>query len=172
MITSFCKSWMISAELLASSRRTSFSLMYSSSAHERLTPAGHLCLEAVEAGRGADEHPFPVRATPVDVADVLGDSDDAEVLTIRTEHPDALRARYPDVAALVALHAVDEVALLEGSRADALREHPAVRDRTVGLDVEHSDMGARRVVDVEQRLVGRKAEPGRLLEVVDEEVHI
>ena len=39
-------------------------------------------------------------------------------------------------------------------------------------DVEHADVGPRRVVDVEQRLVRREAEPVRLLEVVDEQLEV
>src|SRR5947208_1456290 len=121
--------------------------------HERLAAPGDLGLEPIQAGRGADEHPLPLRAAPVEVADALGNLDHAEVLSFRAEDPDAFGAGDPDGAALVALHPVDEIALLETPRADALGEGPPVRDGAVGADVEDADMRSRRVVDIEQRFV-------------------
>ena len=44
--------------------------------------------------------------------------------------------------ALVALHAVGD-ALLDDAGADALEEHAAVRERPVGVHVEHLDVRAR-----------------------------
>ena len=72
---------------------------------------------------------------------------------------------HPDVAELVDLHPVRD-ALLDHAGADALEEHAAVRERAVGVDVVDLDVGARGVVDVQQLLVGREAEPVRHLELV------
>src|SRR5437016_4758922 len=94
------------------------------------------------------------------------------MLALRTEDPDAVRAGDPDVPLLVALHAVDEAALLQFAGPDLLGKDATVGDRAVGFDGEDADMRAWRVVDVQQRLVRRKAQPIRLLEVVDEELRI
>src|SRR3989442_3095455 len=72
---------------------------------------------------------------------------------------------------LVALHPVRD-AFLDHTRADALEEHPPVRDRPVRLPVEDANVGTRCVVDVQQGFVGREAETIRLLEVVDEQLGI
>src|SRR5690349_11531522 len=114
MITSFCMSWTIRTVRFGSSVKSAISPPTSRlRVHERLAAAGDTGLEAVERRRGRDEHPLPVGAAPVDVPDTLRDLDDAEVLAVRGEDPDALRAGHPDVAALIALHPVDEAALGE-----------------------------------------------------------
>ena len=65
----------------------------------------------------------------MDVADALGDLDDAEVLAVGCERPDAAGAGDPDVAALVALHPVDEAAGGDVPVADVLRR-TAARSRS------------------------------------------
>src|SRR5262249_26528834 len=145
VMTSFCRSWMISAVRFGSSCSDAFSAMSSSSPHERLAPRGGLRLEPVETGARADEHRAPAGAAPVEIADGLGDLDDAEVLALCAQHPDAARPRHVDVPALVALHAVDEVALLEARRPDPLGEEAPVREGAVPLDVEDPDMRVIRV---------------------------
>ena len=70
------------------------------------------------------------------------------------------------------LHPVDEAALREVAVADVLGEHAAVGERVVRPDIEHADVRAIGVVDVEQRLVRREAQPVRLLEVVDEQLDL
>src|SRR5918912_4400024 len=121
MITSFCRSWMISAERFASRFRLSCSATASSSAHVRETVARDLALDAVERRRAREEQPVPVRAAPVEVADVLWYLDDAEVLALRADHPHAARPGHVDVAALVALHPVGD-AFLDHARADVVEE--------------------------------------------------
>src|SRR6266550_1964275 len=116
IITSFCMSWMISAARLRSMLRVSFTAS-PPLAHERLAAAAHLGLHAVHGCAGRNEEPVPVRAAPVDVADVLA---------ARSEHPHALRARHPDVAALVALHPVDELPRRQVAGADAFGEEATV----------------------------------------------
>src|SRR5256714_6881274 len=93
-----------------------------------------------------------IRDLTVRSSDVCS-SDLAEVLPSRAEDPDAFGAGDPDGAALVALHPVDEIALLETPCADALGERAPVRDGAIGADVEDADVRSRRVVDIEQRLV-------------------
>src|SRR2546428_11783632 len=88
------------------------------------------------------------------------------------EAPEPVRTAHPDVAALVAFHPVDESALCEVAVSDVRGEHAAVRDRPVRLDVEDADVRVRRIVDVEERLVGREAQPVRLAEVIDEELRV
>src|SRR5438132_1077584 len=102
MITSFCRTWTISAVRLGSILKSAIARLLS--AHERFFAPRDLRLEAVEAVRRADEHPLPVGTAPVVVADGLRDLNGAEMLSVRAEDPDALRPRDPDVAALVALH--------------------------------------------------------------------
>src|SRR6266498_2545338 len=101
--------------------------------------AACLCLDPVNGRRGRNEEPAPVRAAPVEVPDVFRDLDDAQVLTLRCEDPDAFRPRHPDVAVLVALHPVDQLARLEVSGPDAVGEDTRVRDRPVAGDVEDAD---------------------------------
>ena len=96
---------------------------------------------------------------------MLRHPDHAEVLAVRRENPEAARAGDVDVALLVALHAVDH-AVLQHAVADVLGEHATVGERAVLGHVEHPDVAARGVVDVEDALVRREAEPVRLVEVV------
>src|SRR4051812_34700926 len=118
IITSFCMSWMISAARLRSMSTLSFSLMVPS-AHERLAAAAHLGLDAVQGRRRRHEQPAPVGAAPVQVADALRNLDDAEMLALGREDPHTFGPGHPDVAALVALHPVHELARLEVAGADA-----------------------------------------------------
>src|SRR6476659_8924923 len=162
IITSFCRSWIRSAV------RFGFSFSFAIGRllfHVRLAPRADLRLDRVERGRARDEQGVPVGTAPGEVAGVLRDLDHAEVLALGADHPDAAGAGDPDVAFLVALHPVRD-ALLDHAGADALEEHPPVRERAVGVDVVDLDPRLRRFVDVEQRLVGREAEPVRLLVLV------
>src|SRR5580765_7453202 len=162
IITSFCRSWISSAV------RFGFSFSFAIPrllCHVRLAPRADLGLDRVQRGRARDEQGLPARAAPREVAGVLRDLDHAEMLALGADHPDAAGARDPDVAFLVALHPVRD-ALLDQAGADAFEEHAPVREAPVGLDVVDLDPRLRRVVDVEQRLVGREAEPVRLLVLV------
>src|SRR5215212_255885 len=131
MITSFCRSWMTSAVRPASRERTS---SLTSSPHVREPVAGDLAGHAVDRRRRRDEQLVPAGAAPIQVADGLRDLDGADVLPLRAEDADAAGPGHPDVAALVELHAVDEVAGLEAGRADAVGEHPRARQRAVRAD--------------------------------------
>src|SRR5947207_13001971 len=95
------------------------------------------------------------------------------MLPVRRQHPDAARAGDPDVAVLVALHAVD-VALAGHAGADALGDDAPVVERAVRRYVEDLDVARRRVVDVEELLVGREAEAVRLVELalLDDELEL
>src|SRR5690242_12427796 len=86
MITSFCRSWTISAVRFGSILKSAISPP-SQSAHERLAPSRDLRLEPVEAVRRADEHPLPVGPAPVVVPDGLGDPHGAEMLPLRADRP-------------------------------------------------------------------------------------
>src|SRR5213595_3736858 len=71
MITSFCRSWTISAQRDGSSFSSSFTLD-SSLPHVRLVPGTDLGPDRVERRRRGDEERVPVLAAPRQVADVLG----------------------------------------------------------------------------------------------------
>src|SRR4051812_15282564 len=170
MITSFCRSWIRSAVFFGFSL---FSLATVGSplsaggsrrsrpppakksgrlAHVGLAARPDLGLHGIQRGAARNEERVPVGAAPREVADVLGDPDGAEVLARGADHPDAARAGDPDVPLLVALHPVRD-ALLDHTGADAVEEHAAVLKAVVRGDVVDLDERARRVVDVEQRLV-------------------
>ena len=95
------------------------------------------------------------------------------MLALGGDHPDALRAGDPDVPSLVDLHPVRD-ALLDHAGADAVEEHPAVRERAVVVHVVDLDERPRRVVDVEERLVRGEAQPVRHLVLVlpDDELQL
>src|SRR6185436_396600 len=103
-MTSFCRSWMMSA-VRARSRLTGLSSVVGKAGR------GHLRLDAVHGRRRGDEQRPPAGAAPAEVADVLGRLDHAEMLARRVEHPHAAGSGDPDVAALVALHPVDDAVL-------------------------------------------------------------
>src|SRR5712691_1190519 len=167
MITSFWRSWITRAAEFGSMRSICLPLVHVAEPVSR-----DLHPYAVDGGRGRDVERAPVVVAPVDVADALRHLDRAEMLTVRREDPDAVGAGDVDVALLVELHPVDEATLGQVAVADVLGEHAAVGKRVVRADVEHADVRARRVVDVEQRLVGREAKPVRLLEIVDEQLDV
>src|SRR6266513_677976 len=171
IITSFCRSCTTSAARAGSTLICSLSLTASSSRHVAEPVAPDLYPDPVERGRARHVEIAPVVAAPVEIADVLRHLDHAEVLGLRADHPDAAGPGDVDVASLVALHPVGD-SLLDHARADVVEEHPPVRDRAVRLPVENPDVGPRRVVDVQQRLVGREAKPVRLIKVVHEELRL
>src|ERR1700730_877268 len=170
-ITSFWRSWMIRAARPGSTSMRSVSLTVSSSRHVAEPIPRHLHRDSVQRGRARHVQVAPFLAAPVQVADVLRDLDHAEQLGLGADHPDSSGSSDVDVAALVAFHPVGD-ALLDHARADVLEKHPTVSDRPVRLPVEDADVRARRVVDVEQRFVGRETQTVRLLEIVDEQLRI
>src|SRR5439155_8629030 len=93
----------------------------------------------------------------------------AEHLARRGVDPDAAGRGDPDIAALVALHAVGQAGLELG--ANAAGEDARIGERAVGFDVEGADQRLRGVVDVEQAFIGREAEAVGLVEqmAVDDE---
>src|SRR4051794_22496263 len=101
MITSFWRSWMISADREASSFRPS---SLTGSPHVGESVAGDLAGDAEERRRRGDEQLVPAGPTgwagPVQVADVLRDLDGPDLLAVRVEHAHAARPGDPDVAAL------------------------------------------------------------------------
>src|SRR5438309_11703608 len=113
MITSFWRSWMISAADFGSIRSIRLLLV-----HVAEPVAADLHAHAIDRRRGRDVHRLPVVAAPVQVAGALRDLDHAEVLAFGAEDPDAVRAGDVDVAPLVGLHPVDEAALGEVAVAD------------------------------------------------------
>src|SRR5262249_9360617 len=110
IITSFCRSWIRSAVRFGFSLSLAIRVLL---VHVGLAAARDLRLHPVQRGRRRNEEPVPVGPSEGQVPHALGDPDDADVLTVRTEHPDALGAGDPDVPLLVALHPVDEAALLQ-----------------------------------------------------------
>ena len=111
-----------------------------------------------------------VSAAPGEIGDEFGHAHLAEQLAGRRIDPDAAGRGDPDIAALVALHAVGQAGLELG--ADAAGEDARIGERAVGFDVEDADQRLHGVVDVKQALVGREAEAVRLVEqmAVDHEL--
>src|SRR4029077_5148066 len=109
MITSFCKSWMTMAAALG----LILSISPPPLVHVAESVARDLHPHAVHGRRGRDVQGAPVVVAPVDVAHAFGHLDRAEVLAVRTEDPDAVRAGDVDVSLLVDLHSVDEAAFRE-----------------------------------------------------------
>ncbi|MGY2934830.1 putative ferredoxin-like protein [Bradyrhizobium sp. GM6.1] len=105
-----------------------------------------------------------IRPAPGKVGDEFGQAELAEQLAPRRIDPDPAGCRNPDVAVLVALHAVGQAGLELG--ADTAREHTRTRQRAVAVDVEYTDECLYGVVDIEQFLVGREAQPIRLVEQI------
>src|ERR687888_1682072 len=129
IITSFCKSWTINtARRGSTSTCSAISLTLSSSPHVAEPVPRHLHPDPIQGRRARHVQVVPVVAAPVEVADVLGHLDHAELLRVGADHPHAARAGDVDVAVLVALHPVRD-ALLDHAGADVFEEHAAVRDR-------------------------------------------
>src|SRR5262245_22524182 len=93
--------------------------------HVRLAPWPDHRPDRVQRGRARNVERAPIRATPCQVSAVLGHDDRSEVLTEGGDDPGPARACDPDVAALVALHAVRDP-ILDDPRTDAFEEDPAV----------------------------------------------
>src|SRR5918994_6589009 len=110
IITSFCRSWMISAQR-AGSRVNASSFIFVLLAHVRLAARADLRPDRVQGCRARDEERVPVVAAPGDIARVLRDLHHAEVLAGGGDDPDPAGAGHPDVAALVALHPVGDALL-------------------------------------------------------------
>src|SRR5262249_7577650 len=99
---------------------------------------------------------------PGQVGDHLREAHFAEQIPRRRIDPDAAGRGHPDIAALVAFHAVGQSWLQLG--ADAAGEHTRIGKQPVGLDVEGTDQRLHGIVDIEHALVWREAQPVRLLE--------
>ena len=106
------------------------------------------------------------------IGDELGHPDLAEERAGARIDPDAARRRDPDIAGAVAFHAVGNARLQLGTQPGG--EDAIGAERAVGVDVEHADQRPHRVVDVELPLVGRKAQPVRLIEqvAIDEKLRL
>ena len=111
-----------------------------------------------------------IRPAPGEIGDEFGHADLAEQFAGGRIDPDAAGRRDPDIAALVALHAVGQAGLELG--ADAAGEDARIGERAIGFDIEDADQRLHGVVDVKQALVGREAEAVGLVEqmAVDHEL--
>src|SRR5262245_8509655 len=141
--------------------------------HVRLDPRADDGLDRIQGRRARDVEGVPILAAPREVPGDLGDEDRPEMLAAGGDDPDATRTGHPDVPALVALHPVGD-AFLEQTRAHTLEEHTPVRDAPVRAHIPDLDVRTRCVVDVEERLIGREAEPVRHVELVlvDDELEL
>ena len=135
-----------------------------SGAHVRLEARPDLGLDRVDRVRGAHEERVEIGSAPGEVGDHLGDPQLADQLAGRRIDPHPARPGNPDVAARIAFHAVGQTGL--ALRDDAAGEHSPVHERAVRAHVEHADQRLHRIVDVEAMLVGREAQPIRLVEHV------
>ena len=172
-MTSFCRSWMISAQRFGSSCRPS---ARSSGAgaedaaggcaclrgHVRLVARPDLGRDRVDRVRRGHEQRAEIGAAPAQIGDQFGHADLAQEIAAHRIDPHAARRRHPDIAVLIAFHAVRQAGL--EFRADAAGEDAGVGKRTVGGDVEDADQRLHGVVDVEPLFVRRKAEAVRLVE--------
>ena len=130
--------------------------------HVGLAPRPDLGLDSVDRmGRGQEES-AKVRTPPGEIGDLFWRAHLAEEIARRRIDPHAARRGHPDIAALVAFHAVGHT--LFERRANAGGEDAPVRQRAVGGDVEHADQRLHRVVDIEELFVRREAEAVRLVE--------
>ena len=110
----------------------------------------------------ADEQRAEILAAPMKVGGHLGEPDLAEQRAPRGIDPQAAWRGDPDVALGIALHAVRNARLELG--ADPACEHPAAPQPAAAIELEHPDQRLRGVVDVQQTLIRREAEPVRLIE--------
>src|SRR6476620_7766196 len=81
IITSFCRSWMISTQRSASRVRPS-SFIYRLLTHVRLAPRTDRGSNGVHRGGARDVERVPVLAAPAEVPGVLGDEDRPEMLAL------------------------------------------------------------------------------------------
>src|SRR6202011_3945618 len=95
----------------------------------------------------------------------------AQMLCTRAQNPYASRSRNVNIPSFVAFHAVDDAAL-ESTVANLLGEDAAVAKRSVGSDIEHADMGSRRIVHVEKFFIGREAQTVRLPKIIRLQVQL
>ena len=107
---------------------------------------------------------------PGEIGDRLGRAQLSDEVARGRVDPQAPGRGHPDIAPLVAFHAVRPAGL--GRRDDVGGEDAPVRERALRRDIENADQLPRRFVDVKKLLVGREAEAVRLIEeiVVDQEL--
>src|SRR5271170_3546254 len=132
--------------------------------------AARVEIDRVERRVAANKQPVPRRSAEADVGHLLGDRNLADQVAARREALDPITGASPDVAFDVDAEAIRDP---RGN----FREHPAVAQRAVRADGESSDMVRRvrvgpeaGVGDVERRLVGRKGQAVRAMEVVDDDL--
>src|SRR5690606_29861142 len=125
--------------------------------HERLLPAGNAGFHRINRGGGGDEEGAPVLSSPVQVRRQLRHRHLTQKLTGGVVDPEAARRGYPDVAFGIALHAVRHPRLQ--AVLDARGEDTPGAKAAVGAYLEDADVGLLGVVDIEEALVRREAEP-------------
>ena len=117
MMTSFCRSWMISAQRFGSSCRPSalscgagaedaVARRASLGGHVRLVARPDLGRDRVNRVRRGHEQRPEVGAAPAEIGDQFGHANLAQEIAVRRIDPDAARRRHPDIAELIAFHAV------------------------------------------------------------------
>ena len=105
-----------------------------------------------------------VGAAPGQISDQFGHTNLTQQIAIRRIDPDAARRRHPDIALLIAFHAVGLARLK--LRADAVGEDAGVGDRAVGFDIEDPDQRLHGVIDIKPLFVRRETEAVRLVEQI------
>ena len=132
--------------------------------HERLRAPTHFHVHRVERCAGAHEERLPVIAAPVEVGDHLRALDFAEFHAVKVIDPDTSRRGHIDVSMDVGLHPVGHTGaqfLLDSTGKNASVDQP-----TVGINIEHPDVGLIGIVDPHELFARREAEPVRLAEHV------
>ncbi len=147
----------------AASRRSRCSAVSSNPKHSH---ARHVRAHAVDRCLRGDVERAAVGVAPGAVGRALGRDDHAQVRAVGLEHPDAGCAGDVEVAQHVQLHAVGRA----GLRVVHIGDDATVGQRAVGLHVEGPHMAMGRVVDIQDRLVGREGQAVGALEVVGQQL--
>src|SRR5215472_1216876 len=94
-----------------------------------------LCRDRIDRVRRSKIERAEVRASPGEIGDELGDTNLAEQLAARRIDPNAGRRGDPDIAVLIAFHAVGHAGLELGT--DGACEYARIRQPAIGVDVEY-----------------------------------
>src|SRR4249920_1639696 len=129
--------------------------------------ASDLYVYRAQVGAAGEIESFPLVATEPDVGGRwLAVDDAAELLALRIEDPNSARAAAIDIARHIDFHAVGHA----GLAAAQVGKYPVAlfRHGAVGEHIEHPDMAAPAIVDVEHAFVRRECKPVRENEIVDQ----
>src|SRR4030095_16467767 len=105
----------------------------------------------------------PIRFAPVKVSRMAWDLDSSEEISLRVDDVDAGRASAVDVSLDIYFHAVGIPRFV----AFSFVEKPSIAQGAIGFHVEHANMAAGSVIDIQERLIRREAQAIGIFKVVD-----